>query len=298
MQRVKPFLWFNDQAEEAVKFYTSLFENSKTFKIFRYDSAGSDVSGRPKDSVMSINFQLAGQEFVALNGGPQFTFSPAISFFVYCKSTQEIDTLWEQLVQSGTVLMELKKYPFSEKYGFLTDRFGVSWQLILSDRSEKQKIVPSLLFVNKQFGKAEKAIQFYSSVFKDSRIHVIHRYGPGEGQTEGSVAHAVFELLGQNFIAMESSLQHEFTFSLGTSFVVDCKNQEEVDYYWEKLAQGGQTSQCGWLEDQFGVSWQVVPTILEKLMEDPNPAKSEQVMQAMLKMTKLDIHLLEQAAKK
>ena len=158
MQKITPFLWFDDNAEEAVKFYTSIFKNSKIGKIARYDKAGEKAAGRPAGSVMTIEFHLEGQEFVALNGGPHFKFTEAISF------------------------------------------------------------------------------------------------------------------------------------------VVNCQTQEEVDYYWEKLSDGGKEVQCGWLKDKFGLSWQIVPTVLGELLSDKDAAKSQRVMQAMLKMVKLDIEKLKEAA--
>ena len=159
MQKITPFLWFDDKAEEAVKFYTSIFEKSKIGKIARYGEEGEKVSGRPAGSVMTVEFQLEGQEFVALNGGPHFKFTEAISL------------------------------------------------------------------------------------------------------------------------------------------VVNCQTQAEVDKFWKKLSAGGKEVQCGWLKDKYGVSWQIVPTILGELLSDKDAAKSQRVMQAMLKMVKLDIKKLKQAAK-
>jgi predicted 3-demethylubiquinone-9 3-methyltransferase (glyoxalase superfamily) len=152
-------LWFDNQAEEAVNFYTSILKNSKIKSVTRYGEAGAEVSGRPKGTVMTIAFQLEGQEFIALNGGPHFTFSPAISF------------------------------------------------------------------------------------------------------------------------------------------VVTCKTQEEVDELWEKLLEGGEKRQCGWLKDKYGVSWQIVPTVLGEMLQDKDPKKSEKVMEAMLRMGKIDIKTLKQAYK-
>ena len=157
MQRITPFLWFNDNAEEAVKFYTFIFKKSKIGKIARYDEAGEKVAGRPAGSVMTIEFEIEGQDFIALNGGPHFKFNEAVSF------------------------------------------------------------------------------------------------------------------------------------------VVSCKTQTEVDYYWNKLSAGGKEVQCGWLKDKFGLSWQIVPTILGELMSDKDPVKSQRVMEAMLKMVKLDINKLKAA---
>jgi predicted 3-demethylubiquinone-9 3-methyltransferase (glyoxalase superfamily) len=156
-QRITPFLWFDDQAEEAVKFYVSIFKGSRIGSIARYDEEGAKAAGRPKGSVMTMAFELDGQEFVALNGGPLFKFTEAISF------------------------------------------------------------------------------------------------------------------------------------------VVNCETQAEVDHFWEKLSAGGQKVQCGWLKDRFGVSWQVVPTILSEMLQDKDPAKSQRVMAAMLKMTKIDVDVLKMA---
>jgi predicted 3-demethylubiquinone-9 3-methyltransferase (glyoxalase superfamily) len=289
MPKITPFLWFNEQAEEAVNFYTSIFKNASIGETARF---GDDVPG-PKGKVITISFRLAGQDFTALNGGPEFNFTPAVSFFVSCQTEDEIDALWKQLSAGGQIFMEIEKYPFSEKFGWVGDRYGISWQLSLV--GVPQKISPFLTFVGEQYGKAEQAIHFYTSIFKNSSINHIQRYGPGMGETEGNVMHASFLLDGQEFMAIESGLQHEFTFTPAISFVVDCKNQAEVDYFWEKLSAGGEKGQCGWLTDPYGVSWQVVPTILGELMSDPDAEKAGRVTQAMLKMTKLDIDLLKQA---
>jgi predicted 3-demethylubiquinone-9 3-methyltransferase (glyoxalase superfamily) len=157
MQKITPFLWFDNQAEEAVKFYTSIFKNSKIKSVTRYGEAGAEVSGKPKGAVMTVTFEIEGQEFIALNGGPHFTFSPAISF------------------------------------------------------------------------------------------------------------------------------------------VVNCKTQEEVDELWEKLSEDGETEQCGWLKDKYGVSWQIVPTVLGGMLQDKDPKKSEKVMEALLQMDKIDVKTLKQA---
>jgi predicted 3-demethylubiquinone-9 3-methyltransferase (glyoxalase superfamily) len=291
MQKITPFLWFNDQAEEAMKFYTSIFKNSKIGSVTRL---GEEVPG-PKGKVLTGTFQLAGGEFMALNGGPEFTFTPATSFFVLCQTPEEIDRLWEKLSKGGTVLMELDKYPFSEKFGWVNDKFGVSWQLNLA--SFPQKISPFLMFVGEQAGKAEEAIRLYTSLFKNSSISHIDRYGPGEGDPAGTVRHASFTLNGQGFMAMDSNAGHAFTFTSAISFFVNCQTQKEVDFFWEKLSEGGVKEQCGWLKDKFGVSWQIIPSILGELMSDPDVEKSSRVTKAMLQMRKIDIEQLKQAYK-
>ena len=293
MQKIIPHLWFDNQAEEAAKFYTSIFKNSKIGSISRYDEAGAKASGRPKGSVMTVTFELERQQFIALNGGPVFTFTSAVSFFASYEDPQEIDELWRRLSDGGTVLMELDKYPFAEKYGWIQDKYGVSWQLILASRT--QKIAPFLMFVGAQRGKAEEAMKFYISLFRDSDIISIERYGKGEQGPEGKIVHAVFSLDGQEFMAMDGAIELSFTFTEAISFFVNCKTQEEVDELWKKLTEGGEEGQCGWLKDKFGLSWQIVPTVLGEMLADKDPEKAQRVMKAMLQMKKLDIKGLKQA---
>ncbi|MBI2909601.1 MAG: VOC family protein [Chloroflexi bacterium] len=295
MQKITPHLWYDNQAEEAASFYTSIFKNSKVGSVSRYGDAGAKVSGRPKGSVMTLTFELEGQQFIALNGGPIFTFTPAVSFFVSCERPQEIDELWRRFTDGGRVLMELDKYAFAEKFGWLQDKYGLSWQLILASRT--QKITPYLMFVREQHGKAEEAMKHYVSIFPDSNINRIERYGKGGQEPEGTVMHAVFSLAGQEFIAMDSALDHRFTFTEAISFLVNCETQEEMDYYWEELSEGGDATaqQCGWLKDKYGLSWQIVPAILAEMIQDPDAAKSERVMTALLPMKKIDIEVLRQA---
>ena len=152
-----------------------------------------------------------------------------------------------------------------------------------------QKITPFLWFD----GRAEEAANFYTSVFKNSKIGTVSRYGEGGPGPKGSVMSATFQLEGQEFIALNGGPQYSFTPAI--SFFIHCETQEEVDHYWDKLSEGGRTVQCGWLQDKFGLSWQVIPTILFKLLNDKDPAKSKRVMQAMLKMIKLDIQGLKDA---
>lgn len=297
MQKITSFLWFDNQAEEAVNFYCSVFKNSKTGKVARYDEAGSKAAGRPVGSVMTASFQLEGHEFVALNGGPIFKINPSISFIVNCRTASDVEELWNKLIEGGTALMPLDKYPFSEKYGWLQDKYGLSWQLIVAMGEIKQTIIPSLMFVGKVAGRAEEAINFYTSIFKNSTVGNIFRYGAGQQpDKEGTVMFADFTLNGQWFAAMDSAHEHKFNFNEAISFMVNCETQEEVDYYWNKLTgNGGQESQCGWLKDKFGVSWQITPTVLTKYINDPDAKKAKRVMQAMLQMKKIEIAPLEEA---
>jgi predicted 3-demethylubiquinone-9 3-methyltransferase (glyoxalase superfamily) len=152
-----------------------------------------------------------------------------------------------------------------------------------------QKIAPCLWFD----GKAEEAMNFYTSIFKNSKVGNVTRYGEAGPGENGSVMTATFEIEGQEFLALNGG--PIFKFSPAISFIVYCKTQEEVDDFWGKLLEGGAQQQCGWLTDKFGVSWQIVPTILPEMLQDKDAEKTKRVMQAMLKMVKLDIKVLKQA---
>ncbi len=152
-----------------------------------------------------------------------------------------------------------------------------------------QKITPYLWFDDQ----AEEAVNFYTSIFKNSRVLNVSRYGEAGPGPAGSVMTATFELDGQEFMALNGGPQYKFTEAI--SFLVHCKTQKEVDELWEKLSEGGEEEQCGWLKDKYGLSWQINPTVLGEMLSDPDPKKSRRVMEAMLKMKKIDIAALKQA---
>lgn len=249
-QKITPNLWFDRQAEEAANFYTAAFNNSKIGYITRSSKAGFETHGIPEGTVMTIEFEIEGLRFIAINGGPLFKFNPSISFLVACETKDEVDRLWGRLSQSGKALMELGTYPFSERYGWLQDKYGVSWQLrFVADRQIKQKITPTLMFVGEQCGKAEEAVNLYTEIFQDTAIDHLMRYGKDDKpDKEGTIRHAGFTLEGQEFAVMDSAHEHKFTFNEAISLMVECGTQNEIDYYWGKLtADGGQESVCGWL---------------------------------------------------
>jgi len=239
---------------------------------------------------------LEGQQFYAFDAGPMFKFNPSVSFFVVCETREETDLVWQKLVEGGSIMMPLDKYDWSEKYGWLQDRFGISWQVSFGKISDVgQKFTPSLLFTKEHAGKAEEAVKFYTSVFDNSSVSGILKYSAGENEAEGTVKHAQFSLDGQMFMATDSSGPHNFIFNEAISLFVNCKTQEEVDHFWKKLSEGGATSRCGWLKDKFGISWQIVPGVLGKLLSNPDPAKAKRAMGAMMKMDKIIIADLEKA---
>ena len=296
MNTITSNLWFDINAEEAVKYYVRLFPNSKVSKTSYYPKEGFETHRMPEGTVMTIAFELDGQNFIALNGGPHFKFNPSVSFFVILKTRKEIDKLWNELSTGGQILMKLDKYDWSEKYGWIQDKFGLSWQLLLGDRKNyPQSISPSLLFTGRQKNKAESAIYHYSSIFKNSEIISMEKYGSEGPGLEGTVMFSQFKLNNKIFMAMDSPIDHPFVFNEAVSFIINCETQEEVDYYWTKLADGGVESMCGWLKDKFDISWQVVPNRLAELVGSSDREKSGRAMRAMLQMKKIVISDLEKA---
>jgi predicted 3-demethylubiquinone-9 3-methyltransferase (glyoxalase superfamily) len=220
-----------------------------------------------------------------------------VSFLVACQTKGEVEALWAKLSAGGTALMELGEYPFSRKYGWVQDRYGLSWQVMfMGDRKVTQRITPTLMFVGAQCGKAEEAIRHYASVFRNARVGDILRYEKGEEPDKpGTVKHAAFYLDGQEFAAMDSARGHDFGFSEAISFMVYCDTQEQVDHYWGKLSADPAAEQCGWLKDKYTLSWQVVPTAMDRMMQDKDQKRSARVTAAMLKMKKFDSAALQRA---
>ena len=291
MQKITPHLWFDKEAKEAVEFYTSVFPDSKITNT-------TTLHATPSGDTDIVSFELAGQSFMAISAGPLFKFNPSVSFFVNFDPSRDkharknIDNLWDSLSQGGTALMPLQQYPFSARYGWVQDKYGLSWQLILSnpEGEERPVIVPSLLFVGVVAGRAEEAINFYRSVFKDSRMGTIQRYGAGqEPDKEGTVMFADFLLHGQWFAAMDSAHRHNFAFNEAISLIVNCDNQEEIDYYWDKLSAVPGAEQCGWLKDRFGLSWQVAPSAMDEMLQNGTSEQIARLTQAFLKMKKFDL---------
>lgn len=269
---IYPCLWFNGNASVAAHFYCSIFKDSHV------------VDENP----LVVTFETSGEKFMCLNGGPEFPINPSISFFVVCDSIEEVDHYWKTLTEGGMEMMPLDKYPWSERYAFIQDKFGVSWQLSYGKIEDVgQRFTPTLMFTESKAGKAEEAIAFYTGVFEPSSVVGIMRYEAGDGDKEGTVKHAQFTLGNSVMMAMDSSITHGFEFSEGVSLVVECDTQEQIDHYWARLAEGGREDRCGWLKDQFGVSWQIVPTILSQLMRDPE--RSPKVVEAFMKMKKFEI---------
>ena len=291
MERIVPHLWFNDNAKEAVNFYRTLFDDSKMMLEQKLDGTPSG------ENAAYYEFTLAGQLFGALNGGPHFTFNPAISISVNCETIEETEVLWQKLIEGGRALMPLQEYTFSKLYGWVEDKYGLSWQVIYTEGFEyEQKITMQLMFSGHMTGKANEAIKYYTDLFKDGVIGDFHEYEEGQAvQEDAKISHANFSILDTEILASDNGTQTDYTFNEAISLMVLCVTQAEIDYYWEKLSADPEAEQCGWLKDKFGVSWQIVPANMNELMNRGTQAQIDAVTQEFLKMKKLDKNHLERA---
>ncbi len=293
--RIIPCLWFDNQAEAAAQFYTQTFPEGKITALARFPESTDNPAGKPRGSVITAEFTVAGQKFTALNGGPNFVINPSISLFVQVSRADLAETYFAQLAAGGAVLMPLAEYPWSARYGWVQDRFGVSWQVMFRPDAEPVTIYPCLMFAGPQHGKAEKALADYVRIFPNAKVNSLARYEAHEGP-EGTLKHGRCTLDEQILVAMDSHMTHDITFNEGLSLQVMCSNQEEVDHYWDRLiADGGRPGPCGWLHDPYGVSWQVVPQQMAAWMTHPDQAARDRAFGAMMQMTKLDIATLEAA---
>lgn len=290
MKRIIPHLWFDREAKEAAAFYTELFSDAR-ITLTRL------IADTPSGDVDAVDFKLEGQPFRAISAGPEFRLNPSISLFVTCSTVGEVDALWHSLIEGGTALMELGEYPFSRRFGWLQDRFGVSWQFNVSEGEKpKQKIVPYMQFSGPARGKAADAVKYYTELFRASDLQ--RKRGDEAPDETAAVSEAglhIFHLLGQRFFAMDHGYDADFTFNEAFSWIVICDTQEEINYFWNKLSKVPEAEACGWLKDQFGVSWQIVPNQLGEWMETGTAEQTKRLTEAMLQMKKLDIAVLQKA---
>ena len=273
MQKITPHLWFDTEASEAAEFYSEVFPDSQVTNL-------TTLRDTPSGDCDVVSFRVWGHEFMAISAGPEFKINPSISFIVNFGPSdgdgarERLDRIWAQLAEGGNPLMPLGEYPFSERYGWVEDRFGVSWQLILSsaEGDPRPSIVPSLMFTGDVCGRTEEALEFYTSVFRGSERGLVARYPEGSEPDEpGTIMFSDFRLGDDWFAAMDSARAHDFGFNEAVSLMVSCADQEEIDYYWERLSAVPEAEQCGWLKDRFGVSWQITPADLGKMMSAGTP---------------------------
>src|SRR5690625_1412249 len=223
-QKIIPHLWFNQEAKEAAQFYTSIFPDSEVTSI-------TTLRNTPSGDSDTVSFKISGYSFMAINGGPHFQFNPSISFFVIFDPSKDkyakenLDQLWEKLSQGGKPLMPLQEYPFSRHYGWIEDKYGLTWQLILTNPAGQERpfIIPSIMYVQDVCGKAEEASDFYTSVFNDSKRGEIARYPANmEPDKEGTLMFTDFMLENQWFAAMDSAGPHDFKCNEAVSLLVRC----------------------------------------------------------------------------
>ena len=290
MQTIVPHLWYDTQALEAAKWYVSLFENSRVIRV-------SSLSGTPSGDVETVEFTLGGVAMYAISAGPYFAFNSAVSLMVTCRSAEEVDRLYAGLKDGAKELMPLGAYPFSKRYVWLADRYGLNWQLTYFETDEiAQKIRPNLLFAGDACGKAEEALTFYADIFPGAAKGYVSRYGAEEPHDpRAKVNYAELTLPGCQFVAMDHGMGGDEAFNEAVSFMVLCKGQTQIDYYWNKLSAVAEAEACGWLKDKFGLSWQIVPENLNRLLAAASPAEKERLTKAFLSMKKLDIAALERA---
>lgn len=281
-QKMTPNLWFDGNAKEAAEFYTSLFPDSKVTSTSYYPNTReeglADFQLTMAGKELTVEFSLSGYHFTAINAGPEFKFNPSISFMVNFdpsrdeQAREHLDELWNKLIDGGEALMQLDEYTFSKRYGWVKDRYGLTWQLILTNAEGEPRplIVPSLMFSGANTNHAEEAMNFYVSIFDDAKVGTVARYGQDTGPAQAnSLMFADFMLAGQWFAAMDSGVEQNFTFNEAISLSVTCKDQAEIDYFWGKLSAVPESEQCGWCKDKYGVSWQIVPANIEELMKKP-----------------------------
>lgn len=301
MQKIVPHLWFDKEAAEAAEFYASVFPESRVTSITRMEDT-------PSGDCDMVLFELWGQKFMAISAGPIFKPNPSISFMVNFdpllfggsqeSARAKIDEVWNMLINGGSALMPIDEYPFSKRYGWVQDKYGVSWQLILTnpEGEPRPSIINSLMFVGDRCGKAEEAINFYCSVFKNAKLGSLHRYPEGMTPDKpGTVMFADFKLEDSWFTAMDSAHEHKFNFDEGVSIVVNCEDQQELDYFSQKLSAVPEAEQCGWIKDKFGVSWQISPIIVEEMMVNGTKEQVNRITQALLPMKRLEIAPLVKA---
>jgi predicted 3-demethylubiquinone-9 3-methyltransferase (glyoxalase superfamily) len=292
---IVPCLWLDDQAETAERFYLGVFPNGRHVALSRYPQSGDNPAGKPPGSVLTVELEIAGQRFTALNGGPVFSINPSVSFFVETDEVGDTERLFGALADGGEALMPLGAYPWSERYGWTKDRFGVSWQVMTRRQPAGSiGIAPCLMFAGPQSGRAAEALATYASLLPGGRVELIERYAPHEGP-EGAVKHGRCLVAGQSLIAMDSHIDHGITFDEGVSLQLFCDDQAEIDHYWAALSEGGAPGPCGWLKDRFGLSWQIVHRGILAWMASPDADARDRAFHAMMRMQKPDVAALQAA---
>jgi predicted 3-demethylubiquinone-9 3-methyltransferase (glyoxalase superfamily) len=292
-QRITPFLWFEKDMKVVVDYYASIFPSVTS-------SQESELENTPSGAVQMKSISIYGTQLDLMVAGPYLPFNPTVSFIINCDTPEEADGLWSKIIVEGKELMPLQAYDFAKKFGWAQDKYGVSWQVLcMEGEKPKDKLVSTLMFCGEVCGRAEEAMGFYSSTFKNSHTDYISHYEADEpfvDDVRAKVKHAGFVLDGVRFSVLDSGRKSPLTFNQAISFVVYCADQAEVDYYYNALIQdGGKEVQCGWVNDKFGVPWQVVPRQMTEMLSQGSKEQIARVTEAFMKMKKFDIQVLEDA---
>ena len=277
-QRIIPAIWCDGTANEAARFYAD---------VFREGSVVEQVPG------LAATVSIHGFRLSLINGDDQYAPNPSISCILNFdpllfggedQARAYLDELYERL-SGGGVLMELGEYPFSPRYAWVRDRFGMTWQLMLTDPAGEPRpfILPAFMFGGTNHANAEEATEAWIALFDDTRRGALRRYEEGGPMEAGTVMFTDFTLHGTWMAAMDSGTFHDFTFTPGVSMIVSCRDQEEIDRYWTGLSAVPEAERCGWCVDRWGVSWQVVPRNIAELMADVA------VREKILQMGKIDL---------
>lgn len=277
--------------DAIVNHYQSIFPDTTS-------SQQSEIDNTPSGVVQTRSIYIYGTQMDLMTAGPYLPFNPTVSFIINCDTPEEANGLWAKITAEGKELMPFATYDFASKFGWAQDRYGVSWQILCIDGPRPtEKITSTLMFCGDVCGRAREAMDFYTSVFKNSHIDYVSEYDGSEpvDDERARTKHAGFTLDGVRFAVLDSGKKSPLTFNQAISFVVNCSDQAEVDYYWDKLTEGGKEVQCGWLNDKFGVPWQIVPTRMTTMLSTGTPEQIVRVTEAFMKMVKFDIQTLEDA---
>lgn len=301
MATLVPHLWFNGTAGEAAAFYAQLFPDSEILST-------TVLHNTPEGDALTVRFRAWGQEFQAIDGGDFFHLNPSISFIVNVDPSRvpdaaaEVDRLWTGLTEGGQVLMELGEYPFSARYGWVADRFGVSWQVMLTNPEGEPRapIVPNLSFGTNARTGAQEAREAYLEIFPDAQAGSLYRFEDmvmPEGAPDvppQQLAYSDLKIAG-TWVAMMDAPGFPDVFSEGLSLILLCEDQAEMDLYWDALTAVPESEQCGWLKDRFGVSWQITPAEMGRMMSEGTPEQIQRVVDTFMPMKKLDAAALRAA---
>lgn len=296
MQKIIPNIWYTGNAEEAGVFYASVFDDATSAVTARYPDEVPDWQAEFAGAALVVDVEIGGYHLSLINAGGEFHPNPSISFMLNfdpvmfggdeAAARARMDALWARLADGGTALMDIDKYDWSKRYGWVQDRYGVSWQLMLTDPEGDPRpfVIPQLMFSADVVGQARDAATCYVDLFDDAEMGLIAQYpAPSGAAPAGSIMFGEFRIGEQWFSMMDDGSGGSSPFTPAISLEVQCRDQAEIDRYWDALTAQPEAEQCGWLADKWGVSWQIVPANMGELMQRPN------AYQHMLEMKKIVI---------